>query len=349
MPVPGLNTRARKDEAAGPRGLVFNVQGYTVHDGPGIRTEFFLKGCSLSCEWCSNPEGIKAIPETGIDAGKCIGLDDCGLCLRACKHEALLVSADGTVAAIDRSRCVNCLKCTKLCPPSALKAWGEWYTVDDVMAVIERDRVFHERTGGGITISGGEALLQPGFVKAVFERCQAEGVHTVLESAMNVPAETVEMILPYCDMVISDIKTMDPEEHRRRCGAGNALILDNIKRVEASGTPLVIRTPVLKGFNATEEDMRAIGEFILDELHNNVLQYQLLPWRALGTEKYKSLGIPYPMEDFEGYEREEWEPDFHRFLDLLCGMGINAVTGMNQKLPSVRKGAPSSTADGDGA
>ena len=345
MPVPGLTNYAEKKmktETAGPRGLVFNVQGYTVHDGPGIRTEFFLKGCSLACEWCSNPEGLKAYAETGIDPDKCIGLDECGLCLRACKQEALLATADGIIAAIDRTKCIHCLKCTKLCPPSALKAWGEWYTVDDVMAVVERDRAFHEKTGGGITISGGEALLQPEFVRAVFERCQDEGVHTVLESALNVPAETVEMIIPYCDMIICDIKTMNSEEHRRRCGAGNELILENIKRIEASGTPLVIRTPVLKGFNATEEDMRAIGEFILNELHNNVLQYQLLPWRALGTEKYKSLNIPYPMEDFEGYEREEWEPDFHRFLDLLCGMGINAVTGMNQKLPSVRKRAAAS-------
>ena len=183
----------------------------------------------------------------------------------------------------------------------------------------------------------GEALLQADFVKAVFERCQDEGIHTVLETALNVPSSTVEMIIPYCDMILCDIKTMDPKAHLMRCGATNERILENIKIIERSGTPLVIRTPVLKGFNATDEDMRAIGEFIVNELHNNVLQYQLLPWRALGTEKYKSLNIPYPMEDFEGYEREEWEPDFHRFLDLLHDMGVNAVTGMNQKLPSVRK------------
>ena len=120
MPVLGLTNYAKKKaEIEGPRGLVFNVQGYTVHDGPGIRTEFFLKGCSLACEWCSNPEGIKGYAEPGIDADKCIGLNECGLCLRACKQEALLVAADNTVVAIDRAKCVHCLKCTRMCPPSA--------------------------------------------------------------------------------------------------------------------------------------------------------------------------------------------------------------------------------------
>lgn len=319
------------------RGLVFNVQGYTVHDGPGIRTEFFMKGCPLSCEWCSNPEGLRSFPEPGVYSDKCLGLNDCTRCIRACKKEALLVSENNQVVGIDRNKCVHCLACANTCPSGAIKPWGQWYTVDEAMEVIRRDTVFYDKTGGGVTISGGEALLQPEFVSALLKQCKAEGIHTCVESALHVSRETVEAALPYIDMFITDIKTMDPVIHKQRCGVTNEKILENIKYVADSGTPLVIRTPVLKGFNATDEAITAIGNFILNELHNNIVQYQLLPYRQMGTEKYKSLNRPYPMEDFEGYEREEWEPDFIRFLNILNKMGINAVTGMHQRLPSCKK------------
>lgn len=316
------------------RGLVFNVQGYTVHDGPGIRTEFFMKGCPLSCEWCSNPEGIHCSPEPGVYADKCLGLDDCTRCIRACKTESLLVASNNHVVGIDRNKCIHCLACARACPSGAIKPWGEYYTVEQAMDFIRRDKAFYDRTGGGVTISGGEALLQPEFVAALTKQCKKEGFHTCVESALHVPRENVKMVLPYVDMFITDIKTMDPEMHKKRCGVTNERILSNIIYIAESGMDLVIRTPVLKGFNATDADITAIGNFIKNELHNHVIQYQLLPYRQMGTEKYASLDIPYPMADFEGYEREEWEPDFIRFLKILNGMGINAVTGLFQKLKS---------------
>ncbi len=315
------------------RGLIFNIQGYTVHDGPGIRTELFMKGCPLSCEWCSNPEGIHTYPEPGIYPDKCLGLKDCTRCVRACKTGALLVSADDRVVAIDRDKCVHCMGCANACPSSAIKPWGIYYTVEEAMEIIRRDRVFYERTGGGVTVSGGESLLQSEFVAALFRQCRQEGIHTCLESALHVPRDRLDQVLPYTDLFITDIKTMDTAVHKARCGVGNERILENIKYVADREIPLVLRTPVLKGFNATDADITAIGRFITEELHNRVIQYQLLPYRQMGTEKYKSLNRPYPMEDFEGYEREEWEPDLIRFLDILLAMGINAVTGNHQKMP----------------
>lgn len=319
------------------RGLVFNVQGYTVHDGPGIRTEFFMKGCPLSCEWCSNPEGMRPYPEPGVYGDKCLGLDNCTRCIRACKTESLLISETNKVVGIDRNKCVHCISCAKACPSGAIKPWGEYYTVEQAMEVIRRDKVFYDRTGGGVTISGGEALAQPEFVTALLKQCKEEGFHTCVESALYVSRDVVNQVLPYVDMFITDVKTMDSEKHKKRCGVPNERILDNIRYVVENDMDLVIRTPVIKGFNATDEDIIAIGNFIKNDLHNQVLQYQLLPYRQMGTEKYKSLNRPYPMENFEGYEREEWEPDFIRFLGILNNMGINAVTGMHQKLKTSKK------------
>ena len=138
------------------RGLVFNVQGFTVHDGPGIRTEFFMKGCPLSCEWCSNPEGMRTYPEPGIYPDKCLGLDDCTRCVRACRTNSILISGSNRVVGINRDTCVHCMGCAHACPSSAIQPWGKYYTVEKAMEIIRRDKVFYERTGGGVTISGGE-------------------------------------------------------------------------------------------------------------------------------------------------------------------------------------------------
>lgn len=315
-----------------PTGLVFNVQSYSVHDGPGIRLEFFMKGCPLSCEWCSNPEGIQSKPELGSYPSKCMGAEDCGECLKVCAQGALLFTQEGVLEALDRNACRGCLACADACLTGALTPWGKRYTVEEAMELIRRDQEFYDRTGGGVTISGGEALLQPAFVLAVFKQCQAEGINTCLESCLCVPTKTLEPFLTVTDYWITDIKHMDPLTHKERTGASNELILANINYLAKQEVQLIIRTPVLKGFNANVADMQAIGSFILDELDNKILQYQLLPYRQLGTEKYASLNLEYPMASFEGYEREEWEPDIRRFIAMLQDRGINAVLGNNQKL-----------------
>jgi pyruvate formate lyase activating enzyme len=261
-----------------------------------------------------------------------MGVAECGSCLKVCPKSALLFTAEGFLGGIDRKLCIGCLSCAKACLTGALNAWGKRYTVAEAMDIIRRDRIFFEKTGGGVTISGGEALLQPDFVRAVFEQCREEGINTCLESALFVKQELLDEVLPITDLFIADIKTMDSRKHRERCGTDNALILSNFRYLASREAPLVVRTPVLKGFNATDEEITAIGRFILEDLDNRVLQYQLLPYRQLGTEKYASLDRDYPMEEFEGYGREEWEPDIRRFLQMLQDMGVNAVSGNNKKL-----------------
>ena len=335
-----IKTKAATAESSGTadalvadvKGLVFNVQTYSVHDGPGIRVEFFMKGCPLKCDWCSNPEGISPVVELNSSPGKCMGAADCGNCRRVCEQGALLFTEEGFLGAIDRDACKRCMACAGVCLTGALTSWGKYYTVEEAMDVIRRDRVFFEKTGGGVTISGGEALLQPDFVYAVFEQCHREGINTCLESALHVRPEVVDRFLPVTDYFITDIKHMDAEIHLQRCGVPNGLILNNIKRVARDGSALIVRTPVLKGFNATDEAITDIGRFILDELGGKVLQHQLLPYRQLGTEKYASLDKEYPMIGFEGYEREEWEADIRRFIDILQKMGVNAVSGNNKRI-----------------
>jgi pyruvate formate lyase activating enzyme len=315
-----------------PKGLVFNVQSFSVHDGPGIRVELFMKGCPLSCEWCSNPEGIASYAEPATYPSKCMGVTDCGNCLKVCPQQALLFTPEGTLGAIDRDVCIRCLACSAACLTGAITAWGKEYTVEQAMQLIRKDKVFFERTGGGVTVSGGEALLQHQFVLALFEQCRAERINTCLESALYIKPEILDGFFPLTDLFIADIKTMDCAKHQQRCGVPNQLILDNLKKIASHGANLVIRTPILKGFNATDAEITAIGRFIIDELDNKVLQYQLLPYRQMGTEKYASLNQPYPLADFEGYDRDQWEPDIRRFIDLLQAMGVNAVSGNNQKL-----------------
>ena len=314
------------------KGLIFNIQGFTVHDGPGIRTEIFMKGCPLHCDWCSNPEGLVNHIQPGVDGDKCIGLKECGLCVKGCPTTSLLVSQDDRVVAINRDTCIHCCKCASVCPSMAIKQWGKYYTVEAVMKEIRKDKPFF-KDDGGITISGGECLLQHAFVRELCKACKAEGINTCVETTFYTTKEVIDDIFPYVDLFICDIKNMDDEKHRRRCKASNGIILQNIKYVVDKGAKLVIRTPIVPGFNNNDKDITDIGDFIVNELGNKVLQYQLLPFRQMGTEKYNSLNMPYPMEGTE-YDRDIWEPEMIRFLDILIGMGINAVTGNNAKMPT---------------
>ena len=313
-------------------GIVFNIQRFTVHDGPGIRTEFFMKGCTLRCKWCSNPESFLPTPQVGVYATKCIGKEQCGDCLSVCPHgEKALLFGDGKLLAIDRRVCDECMRCVDPCPSDALKAWGKSMTVDEAMEVIRQDLPFYARSGGGVTFSGGEALFQWEFVRDVLRQCKAEGIHTCVESALCVPRHVVEAVMPYCDMMITDIKHMDSAMHKKCTGQGNELILSNIKFLVDNDMPLVLRLPTIPGVNDNEDHVRQVGDFIIHQLGNKLRQVQFLRFRRLGEEKYQSIGLPYRMSEVDP-PRQEFEAQIKQLVQELNTMGIPAYAGTTHKI-----------------
>ena len=316
--------------------LISSVQKYTIHDGPGIRTALFFTGCTLRCLWCSNPEAIEPRRRFGIYPSKCLTRDKCGACLRMCANvekTPLIFDENGAISCINGSKeCENCLKCADICPPRAIKVWGAYMTIPEMMSVIAEDRSFYDRTGGGVTLNGGEVMLQWEIAETLLSECKNASIHTCVETALHCPWEHVEAVFKHTDFIIADIKHMDTDKHREITGAGNELILENLKKTAALGKRLVIRTPVVPGYNADEENIRKTGEFIRDEL-GNIAAYQLLPYRRLGVEKYESLGDAYPMEDYTPPELYECEAQLLRFADMLrCDYGIPAVAGSSEKL-----------------
>ena len=328
---PGVHahdSRLVSDRSAGEphRGCVFNIQRYTVHDGPGIRTEIFLKGCTQHCLWCSNPESLRAAPEVGLRPNRCLGSDKCGLCLEACPREALVFSG-GVVAGIDRAVCSACRACVEACPAEAIITWGAWMSLEEVMQVIRRDVPFYERSGGGVTVSGGEPLLQWRFTRELLRLCRRERLHTCLETAMHVQPRILEEVAPQADLIICDIKHMDPERHRHCTGVGNERILENIRSTARSGKPMVIRVPVIPGYNDDEANLVATARFVAAELNACVRQVQLLRYRKLGVEKYASLGLDYPLAELETPAVGQAEQRIRELAQLMRAEGVPAVAG----------------------
>ena len=324
-----------KDREGRPAGRITNIQRYTIHDGPGIRTEIFFKGCTMHCLWCSNPETIRPGRELGFYPSKCMTKDKCGWCVRACSQggSPLVFDSEGLIAVTDGTKCVGCMRCADVCPNHAIKSWGEDRTVEDLMAVIRADESFYRRTGGGVTLNGGEVLVQWEFARLLLKACRDEGIGTCVETALCVPTEHMEAVLPYTDLLITDIKHMDPAVHERLTGQSNRQILANIRRAAELGTKLVIRTPVVHGYNSGEENIRRTGAFLRDELMGDIVAWQLLPYRRMGTEKYDSLRRPYPFEDYTAPEREVWEAELLHLAELMrTEYGLPAVAGSGAKL-----------------
>jgi len=279
-------------------GLVIKIQRFSIQDGPGIRSTIFLKGCPLRCLWCSNPEGQNPYPELMYNESLC--LPDCTLCVRECEKSALR-KAGGKVL-IDRSKCVNCGRCAKVCPSKALSVVGTYMNPKDVLKVVIRDREFYERSGGGVTLSGGEPLYQPMFTKEVLRLCKDEGIHTALDTSGYASWETVETILRYTDLVLYDIKHMDPYLHKKYTGVYNDIILENLRRIDAVGVPIVIRVPIIPGLNDSYENISETANFI--RKLNSVVSVDLLPYHRLGVTKYKMLGRDYALKDLKQPSKE---------------------------------------------
>jgi pyruvate formate lyase activating enzyme len=279
-------------------GLIFDIQRFSVHDGPGIRTTVFLKGCSLRCFWCHNPEGIRMTPEIQFLPNRCLA---CGACVVACQHDGQHLDESGR--SYERAKCVACGQCVEACVAEALTLAGRTETDDEVVAEVLRDRVFYETSGGGVTLSGGEPALQPDFSRGILAKCKAEGLHTAIETCGNVPWGHIETLLPFTDLVMMDLKHVDTKKHRAATGAGNERILANARQLAQTRKPLVFRTPVVPGVNDTPAEIEAIAAFVrelvaLRALASNgngpaEISWELLPFHRLAADKYRSLGLDY--------------------------------------------------------
>lgn len=312
------------------KGIIFNIQRFTIHDGPGLRTELFLKGCPLRCEWCSNPESWTAYIQPGIYQSKCISREKCGSCEAVCPDKSMLKFTDGKLAAIDRSKCSACMACYDACPSDAIKQWGTSMSVEECMAEIRKDIGYYQRSGGGVTVSGGEPLLQSGFVAELFKACQEEGIQTCCETTCYAEWEAIQAILPYTDILISDLKHMDTEIHKKYTGGHNDKILDNLIKIVRQGRELILRIPVIPNVNDDMKNIKAAADFILHELGGNVRTLQLLSFMRLGEEKYGSLGMPYKMKAVN-LNREAFQTHVDGIAEYFTSRGIHCQVGTKEK------------------
>lgn len=312
------------------QGIVFNIQRFTIHDGPGLRTELFLKGCPLRCDWCSNPESWLPQIQVGVYKTKCISHKKCGMCEDVCPEKEMLHFYRGKLKEIDREKCTGCLACSQECPSDALKQWGKSMSVEDCMKEIRRDIGYYERSGGGVTVSGGEPLLQSEFVAELFKACRAEKIQTCLESTFHVPWSEAEKVLPYTDIVISDIKHMDSELHKKYTGVSNVRVLENLKKLSEEERELILRIPVIPGVNDDEKNIEATADFILHEMGGRIRTLQLLSFMRLGEEKYVSLGLPYKMQAVK-VNRRSFQKHVNEIAEYFNSRGIHCLVGTKEK------------------
>ena len=277
-------------------GSVFEIKRFAVHDGPGIRTTVFFKGCPLSCVWCHNPEGIAAKAEIAFLERKCEG---CGDCFDACPRRLHSIGENGG-HNVDRASCVLCGDCVNACMPRALKLYGKEYTPRVLLSVVASDMDFFKRSGGGVTCSGGEPLSQPAFVAEFLGLCKEAGIHTAVDTSGYAPWSCFESILKVTDIFLFDIKHMDPAKHKELTGADNRLILDNLRELSKTGVPIEIRIPVLPLINDGDENIALTAE-LLKSLPSLTL-IRPLPYHALSGSKYAAIGRECHMPGASGGE-----------------------------------------------
>ena len=271
-------------------GTIFDIQRFSIHDGPGIRTTVFFKGCSLRCFWCHNPEGISHKPQIQFYPGRCIV---CGECVAVCPQSAQELSEG--VRVYHREDCITCGQCVTRCDAEGLLLVGREVTAAEVTAEVLRDRAFYETSGGGVTLSGGEPLLQPAFAYAVLSACKDVGIHTAIETCAHVSWDALAGLLPVTDLFMVDLKQLDPERHRDATGSSNQRILENVERLAKSGNPILFRVPIVPTVNDSEDDIAKIARFVAQLAENAVgeIHLELLPFHRLAADKYRSLGIDY--------------------------------------------------------
>ncbi len=296
-------------------GVIFNIQKFSLHDGPGIRTIVFFKGCNMSCLWCSNPESQEVAPQIMFNKNLCT---KCGRCQSVCETSAIDMNS---VYRIDKSKCIKCKRCVESCLNGALVFEGKKYSVEEVITELKKDSVQYRRSNGGITLSGGEVLLQPDFAVALLKECKAYGWHTAIETAMYVNSESVKKVMPYIDLAMIDIKSMNDEVHKRFTGVSNNIILKNIKLSDQLTKEIIIRIPVIEGFNA---DLQSIGEIAqFSKSLTNLKRIDLLPYHNYGENKYEAIGRDYLLGELKSPSEDKME----RLKALVEIMGIPCTIG----------------------
>ena len=249
--------------------LIFDIKRSSTVDGPGVRTAVFFKGCNLDCFWCHNPEGKSASRERAFFEEKCV---DCGTCREICEN--------------DGKPCTVCGKCSETCPTGAIKIYGKPYTLDELLEIIKRDKAYFDATDGGVTFSGGECMLYPEYLREIAKRCYACGISVAIDTAGAVPRESFEEVMPYTDIFLYDVKCIDSDLHKKGTGVSNKLILENLDFLIASKKRIIVRVPVIPGFNEGEE-MERVKRFC----ESRALTYELLPYHTFGEDKRRALDM----------------------------------------------------------
>ncbi len=298
---------------------ITNIQKFSIHDGDGIRTSVFFKGCPLRCAWCHNPETQRYEREMQFDKEKCAG---CGTCAQVCPDQAIVMKEGKPV--LDRSACTLCGKCENFCPAGIRRIIGREYTVKELVKELMKDQIFYEDSGGGVTLSGGEVMtMDIDYIIAIGKELKRQDVTLAIDTCGYVPYEKFEAVLPYVDTFLYDVKVMDPELHKKYVGADNELILENLVRLASDGARIYIRIPTIKEVNGNEENMKETIAFLKKhDIHPP--RVNLLPYHDTGSSKYPKLDMEYKGTDLHAPEKEEME----RFVRLFQNAGFqNTKTG----------------------
>jgi pyruvate formate lyase activating enzyme len=265
-------------------GIVFNIQHYCIHDGPGIRSNIFLKGCPLRCLWCQNPESNLLQPQIMFDHSQCVS---CLACIDQCPNKA--ISFESGKVKTDRNLCTGCGACVPHCLVEARSLIGEWKTVDEVYEEVAKDQLFYASSGGGITLTGGELLFQPAYSRNILKKCKENGLHTAIETCGYAKWDVLKGILEYVDLVLYDLKHMNSEEHKKCTGVGNELILENLSRISTElKIPIIVRTPIVPDYNDSDENMHMMGAFLSEKIPT-CTEVNLLPYHNMGEGKKEQL------------------------------------------------------------
>jgi pyruvate formate lyase activating enzyme len=300
------------------KGIIFNIQNYSIHDGPGIRTTVFMKGCQLKCIWCQNPESQKLQPELFFNAEACTG---CGKCVKVCPKGAIEI-VEGK-SKTNRKLCGGIGKCAEICPNEARTLMGRTATAEEVFKEVNSDSIFYQRSGGGVTLSGGDPVAQPTFSISILKLCKNAGIHTAIETSGCTKWETLSKILEYVDLVLYDFKHMDSTKHKAHTGVSNAMILDNVKRIyHECHIPVLARVPVVSGYNDSVENINATAKFIANELGLDV-KVHLLPYHRLGETKYERLECEIPTASIKPPTDEYME----KLKQLVEAFGLTTFIG----------------------